>query len=94
MDLFGGQMNDEEDTAPLHFARSPLVPTAWAVRCPGCEELIEVADTDIGDPHGSTYMVDASTGAPWIRCEDCGTLIEVVGVTVEKNIPTAGINWG
>ena len=86
-------MSDDEDTGPLYFRRSPMIPMTWAVRCPGCEELIEVAETDVTEPADGVYEADASIGAPWIKCDDCGTLIEIIGVKVDQKIPTPGVGW-
>lgn len=71
------------EAATLHFRRSPMVPTAWAVRCPCCEEMIEIDDTDVSED-GDTFSIDPVTGSQFVKCEKCGDLIEIVPVVVTR----------
>ena len=63
---------------PRSLPRAPLRPTAWCVRCPGCESDIELDETEIVE--GQTGAYAAMDVAAFPLCDDCGLLFEVAPV--------------
>jgi hypothetical protein len=65
---------------PRPLPRAPLRPTAWCVRCPGCETDIEIDETEIAEDQTGAYA--AMDAAAFPLCDDCGLLFEAAPVQI------------